>query len=844
MQIADKRTADVIDVPQSEALLKTGALQSAIFNSANFSSIATDASGVIQIFNVGAERMLGYTAAEVMNQITPADISDPQEVIARAKALSVELGTPITPGFEALVFKASRGIEDIYELTYIRKDGSRFPAVVSVTALRDAQGAIIGYLLIGTDNTARKQAEEALLKAGALQSAIFNSANFSSIATDAKGVIQIFNVGAERMLGYEAAEVMNKITPADISDPQELIVRAKALSAELGTPITPGFEALVFKASRGIEDIYELTYFRKDGSRFPAVVSVTALRDAQDAIIGYLLIGTDNTARKQVEEERMKLDQRLRDQHFYTRSLLESNIDALMTTDPRGIITDVNKQMEVLTGCTRDELIGAPFKNYFTDPGRAEAGINRVLNEGTVTNYELTARARDGTQTVVSYNATTFHDRDRRLQGVLAAARDMTELKRFEQTLLQKNIELEDASRMKSEFLANMSHELRTPLNAIIGFSEVLRDGLIGEMTDQQRRFIGDIFGSGKHLLSLINDILDLSKVEAGQMTLDLEPVELSPLFLSSLSIIREKAAALRIRLDVENAETLGSIQADARKVKQILYNLLSNAVKFTNEGGQVTLRADSVPRAQVGRMSGSRTGRGFPLADNEFAEFLKISVTDNGIGISPKGLEQLFKPFSQIDSGLSRKFEGTGLGLAMVKLLAELHGGSVSVESTVGKGSTFTVWLPFRPLEEGALTDATAPAGPRIEPLPGTRTVLVVENDFKSAELIRVHLQAQGFKVVHAASAEVALVLAAQQPVSLITLDILLPQMDGWEFLKRLKQAPDLQRIPVVVVSIVADTGKGLALGAAAVMQKPISRQELYASLVELGLFPLTEDA
>src|SRR6266516_4568250 len=229
-----------------EALLKAGALQSAIFNSANFSSIATDAKGVIQIFNVGAERMLGYTAAEVMNQMTPADISDPQELIARAKALSVELGTPITPGFEALVFKAARTIEDIYELTYIRKDGTRFPAVVSVTALRDAQEAIIGYLLIGTDNTARKQAEEALLEAGALQRALFNSANFSSIATDEKGVIQLFNVGAERMLGYEAVEMVDKITPADISDPQEVIARAKTLSLELATTISPGFEALVF----------------------------------------------------------------------------------------------------------------------------------------------------------------------------------------------------------------------------------------------------------------------------------------------------------------------------------------------------------------------------------------------------------------------------------------------------------------------------------------------------------------------------------------------------------------------------------------------------------------------
>jgi PAS domain S-box-containing protein len=844
VQESAAEAADVgIDAQQADALLKTGALQRAIFNSANFSSIATDAKGVIQIFNVGAERMLGYTAAEVMNKITPAEISDPQEVVARAKALSLELGTQIAPGFEALVFKASRGIEDIYELTYIRKDGSRLPAVVSVTALRDAEAAIIGYLLIGTDNTARKMAEEALLKAGALQSAIFNSANFSSIATDAKGVIQIFNVGAERMLGYTAAEVMNKITPADISDSQEVIARATALSLEFATPIAPGFEALVFKASRGIEDIYELTYIRKDESRFPAVVSVTALRDAQDAIIGYLLIGTDNTARKQVEEERTKLDQRLRDQHFYTRSLIESNIDALMTTDPRGIITDVNKQMEALTGCTRDELIGAPFKNYFTDSGRAEAVINRVLSEGQITNYELTARARDGTLTVVSCNATTFRDRDRRLQGVFAAARDVTELKRFEQALQQKNVELENASRLKSEFLANMSHELRTPLNAIIGFSEVLKDGLMGEMPDRQRRFIGDIFSSGNHLLALINDILDLSKVEAGTMILDLESVQASSLLVKSLSIIREKAATRRIRLAIEVGEELGWFQADARKVKQIAYNLLSNAVKFTVEGGEVTLRAARVPRAEVGQLSGSWNGRTFPLADNEFAEFLEISVTDSGIGISSEGLVQLFKPFSQIDSGLARKYEGTGLGLAMVKSLAELHGGAVAVQSAVGEGSRFTVWLPLRAPEQGMLTSVELPAlSVVIDAGSVGRTALVVEDDYKSAELIRVQLEAEGFKVVHAASAEAAMVLAVQQPLSLITLDIMLPNMDGWELLSRLKQVPALGRIPVVIISIVADRNKGFALGAAAVMQKPISRQELYESLVGLALIPIPE--
>ena len=688
-------------------------------------------------------------------------------------------------------------------------------------------------------NTAARHAE-ALLTTGALQSAIFNSANFSSIATDAKGVIQIFNVGAERMLGYTAAEVMNKITPADISDPQEVIARAKALSVELGTPITPGFEALVFKASRGIEDIYELTYIRKDGSRFPAVVSITALRDAQDAIIGYLLIGTDNTARKQVEEERMKLDQRLRDQHFYTRSLIESNIDALMTTDPRGIITDVNKQTEALTGCTRDELIGAPFKNYFTDAARAEAGINRVLAEGTVTNYELTARARDGTLTVVSYNATTFHDRDRRLQGVVAAARDVTELKLYEQALQQKNAELEDASRLKSEFLANMSHELRTPLKAIMGFSEVLRDGMVGQMTDQQRVLAVKIFTSGQHLLALINDILDLSKVEAGKMTLDLEPVPVSSLLVNSLSIIREKAADRHIRLGMEAAEDLGSIQVDARKVKQIVYNLLSNAVKFTNERGQVTLRAGRVPRAEAGQVSGVRTSRTFPVADNDFAEFLEISVTDNGIGISPEGLAHLFSPFSQIDSGLARKFEGTGLGLAMVKLLAELHGGSVAVESAVGEGSCFTVWLPLRAPEAAALAPAKVPAVSRSEGQAAAGTALMVEDDLKSADLIRLQLEAEGFTVLHADSAEAALVLAVRQPLSLITLDILLPKMDGWEFLARIKQVPVLMRVPVVIISIVADRNRGFALGAAAIMQKPMSRQDLSESLVELGLLPL----
>src|SRR5687768_11752752 len=435
-------------VRRAEALLTTGALQSAIFNSANFSSIATDAKGVIQIFNVGAERMLGYTAAEVVNKITPADISDPQEVVARAKALSVELGTPITPGFEALVFKASRGIEDIYELTYIRKDGSRFPAVVSVTALRDEQDAIIGYLLIGTDNTARKAAEAALLKAGVLQSAIFNSANFSSIATDAEGVIQIFNVGAERMLGYAAAEVMNKITPADISDPQEVIARAEALSLELSTPITPGFEALVFKAARGIEDIYELTYIRKDGSRFPAVVSVTALRDAQSSIIGYLLIGTDNTARKRAEEALLKAG-------ALQNAIFNSANFSSIATDEKGVIQIFNVGAERMLGYTAADVTDKITPADISDPeevvARAKAlsvelsttikpGFDALVfkaSRGIEDIYELTYIRKDGSRFPAVVSVTALRDAQDTIIGYLLIGTDNTARKQAEDALLR-----------------------------------------------------------------------------------------------------------------------------------------------------------------------------------------------------------------------------------------------------------------------------------------------------------------------------------------------------------------------------------------------------------------------
>jgi len=792
-----------------EALLKEGALQRAIFNSANFSSIATDAKGVIQIFNVGAERMLGYKAADVMNKATPADISDPQELISRAKSLSAELETPITPGFEALVFKASRGIEDIYELTYIRKDGSRFPAVVSVTALRDAQDAIIGYLLIGTE-----------LKAGALQSAIFNSANFSSIATDAKGVIQIFNVGAERMLGYKAAEVMNKITPADISDPQEVIARAKSLSVELGTPITPGFEALVFKASRGIEDIYELTYIRKDGSRFPAVVSVTALRDAQGAIIGYLLIGTDNTARKQIEAEQKQLSQRLRDHQFYTRSLFESNIDAIMTTDPSSIITDVNKQMEVLTGCTRDELIGAPFKNYFTDPERAEASIKLVLSQKKITDYELTARARDGKETVVSFNATTFYDRDRKLQGVFAAARDVTERKRLDQVLQEKNVELESATSVaekanlaKSDFLSSMSHELRSPLNAILGFAQLM-ESESPSPTPAQKDSIGQILQAGWHLLKLINEILDLAKVESRQVPLSEEPVSLAEVMVECRAMIEPQAQQRELKMAFPRFDIPYFVRADRTRLKQVLINLLSNAIKYNTKQGTVTVSCGASPPGRI-----------------------RVSIRDTGAGLSAEQMSKLFQPFNRLGQEAGGE-EGTGIGLVVAKRLVELMGGTIGVESEVGAGSMF--WFELNSVAAPHLSLDGDPATPLAQPYlpPGARrhTLLYVEDNPANMKLVeQIVSRRPDLKLLTAVDGKGGIEIARDSQPDVILMDINLPGINGFETLKILRLDPATAHIPVIAISanaIPVDIQRGLKAGFFRYITKPIVVNEFIAAL------------
>ncbi len=529
---------------------------------------------------------------------------------------------------------------------------------------------------------------------------------------------------------------------------------------------------------------------------------------------------TEATARIQIEAEKLKLDQRLRDQQFYTRSLIESNIDALMTTDPAGIITDVNKQMEALTGCTRDELIGAPFKSYFTDPARAEAGIKLVLSAKKVTDYELTACARDGKKTVVSYNATTFYDRERTLQGVFGVARDVTERKRFEQALQETNVEMESAKSAaekanlaKSDFLSGMSHELRSPLNAILGFAQLMA-AASPPPSDVQEESITQILQAGWHLLKLINEILDLSVVESGKVSLSLEPVALSEVLSECHAMMEAQAQQRGILMTFPRFEQPSFVWADQTRLKQIVINLLSNAIKYNQSSGQVTVVYTV--------MSSDR---------------IRISFKDTGAGLTPEKMAQLFQPFNRLGQEAG-SVAGTGIGLVVTKQLVELMDGVLGVDSTVGDGSVFWVELRSTPAPEFKVIalEHAAPK-PAMRPVDAPqKIVLYIEDNPANMMLVeRLIDRRTDIKLLKAVDGALGIALARSSLPDVILMDINLPGISGIDALKALREDVATAHIPVVALSANAmsrDIEVGRQLGFFRYLTKPIVVEEFMTTL------------
>jgi PAS domain S-box-containing protein len=664
------------------------------------------------------------------------------------------------------------------------------------------------------------QREEALLKTGALQNAIFNSANFSSIATDASGVIQIFNVGAERMLGYAAAEVVNRITPADISDPQELIVRANALSHELATPITPGFEALVFKASRGIEDIYELTYFRKDGSRFPAIVSVTALRDVHGGIIGYLLIGTDNTARKQVEEQ-------LRWTEESFRLMVESVTDyAIVMLNPEGRVVSWNSGAQRIKGYTAEEIVGEHFARFYPNAdivrGVPERELKVVAAKGRFEDEGWRVR-KDGSTFWANVVMTAIRDQAGNLRGFAKLTRDLTERRKVEAELTDAKSAAEKANLAKSDFLSSMSHELRTPLNAILGFAQLMEtDSTLP--TPTQKESIDQILQAGWYLMELINEILDLAMIESGRLSWALESVSLTEVILECQTMIEPQAQKRGIRITFPKVDSPCFIKADRTRVKQVLINLLSNAIKYNEVGGAVVVECS---------VSGPHR--------------MRVSVNDTGAGLSAENLAQLFQPFNRLGQEGSGE-EGTGIGLVVTKRLVELMGGSIGVTSTVGKGSVFWVELVMAaaPQPVGGETALKVPQQQQIANGDASHTLLYVEDNPANLQLVeRIIARRPDMRLLSARNGTLGIELARSARPDVILMDINLPGMSGIKAMQILRADRATAHIPVVALSANAmarDIERGLEAGFFRYLTKPIKVDEFLETLDVALEFAQTE--
>ncbi|HEV8714506.1 MAG TPA: PAS domain S-box protein, partial [Candidatus Binatia bacterium] len=811
-----------------------------LFENANDVNATFTLDGTITSVNREAERMLGWSRQEMIGQdvhkvATPASVALTEERARRALA-----GEKLPAAFEA-------------EL--VRKDGSLVLVEAQTRFIRDKEGKPIGFQGIYRDITERKRAEEALRRQTAfvqLLQVVAVAANEAATVEDAMQTCldQVcahtgWPVGhvyalAEDSTGElipttiwhlensEQFQTFRKVTEAThlalgVGLPGRVLAgkkpawvidvtkdpnfpRAQA-AADIGVRAAFGFPVLV-----GTEVVAVLEFFSEE-----AVEPDESLL----AVMGH--IGTQLgrvVERKQAEEALQESQERY-------RSLFEDANDAIATMALDGTVTSMNRSIQAMLGWSEEEMMGQHYSRFITpaSAARAEERTRRSLaGEKQPSAYELDLVSKDGRIIFGETRSRFIRDKAGAPIGVQTILRDITERKRAEAELQTAKEVAEAATRHKSEFLANMSHELRTPLNAIIGFSEVLLEEMFGDLNEKQEEYLQDVLSSGRHLLSLINDILDLSKVEAGKMELEPGVFNLKELLEGSLVMVKERALAHGIALSLEIAKDIDTFIGDERKVKQVVFNLLSNAVKFTPDKGKVGITAKKTDGA------------------------VQVSVWDTGIGIAAEDQQQIFEEFQQVGKGSTGKTEGTGLGLTLTKRFVELHGGTLWVDSTPGRGSTFTFTLPIT----GSAADHPPPAAvPEetvaervIETASTGPLVLVIEDDAKAAELLRLYLAEAGYTVALARDGTEGLEKVKRLQPGAVILDVLLPKVDGWAFLTQLKADPATKDVPVIITSVVDQKGKGFALGAAHYLVKPFHKEELLRELGVLRVWERTEES
>jgi PAS domain S-box-containing protein len=600
-----------------------------------------------------------------------------------------------------------------------------------------------------------------LLKTEALQNAILDSANFAIIATDAKGIIQLFNIGAERLLGYAASEVVNKMTPSDMHDPKEVLARAEGLSAEFATTITPGFGALAFKASRGIEDKYELTYIRKDGGRFPAKVSITALRDDQTEIIGYLLIGPDNpAAQAAIAVEREKAAEEM------FRLAVEACPSGMVVIDGDGKMLMVNTEIEQQFGFRREELIGRPVEMLVPvrlrgqhirhRDGFAVQPVARRMGAGG----DLFGLRKGGTEFPVEVHLNPIRAGEGFL--VLGVIVDTSERKRMD--------------RLKDEFVSTVSHELRTPLTSISGSLGLLVGQWSGKLPQSAARLLAIAYKNSQRLIRLLNDILDIEKLESGRVVFNLTRVDVRLLVEQAIEDNRGFAEGYGVHVRLKAGSSEGEVNADPDRLAQVVTNLLSNAIKFSPTDEEVL------------------------VAVEKNGDVVRISVKDHGSGVPADFKGHIFAKFAQADGTNSRQKGGTGLGLSIVRQIVERLGGDVGFGDAPGGGTIFHVELPAW---EGA-------AGPEIdlESEASAPRILLCEDDYDTSVAVRERLQQAGFAVDFAYTMTAATQRATATVYAAILVDLQLPDGDGVGLMLWLRAQAQYRNTPLIVTAGDPDRG------------------------------------